>query len=75
MITDRTELKYSENILPHCYFVTTELTWTGMESTQSSVGRPDHCHLRSFFNLLGSNVDVEELNMISYSSLISVTEK
>lgn len=63
-VSDNAMPKYSENILPHCHFVTTDLTWTGK---QSSVGQPDSCHVRNFFNLLGTNVDVEELNNISYS--------
>lgn len=34
----------------------------------------DHCHVRNFFNLLGSHVYVEELNSISYSSVMRVTK-
>jgi hypothetical protein len=30
---DRGTLKYSEKILPHCHFVTTDLTWTGKRSS------------------------------------------
>lgn len=30
--------------------------------------------VRNFFNLLGTHVDIEELNIISYSSVIRVTK-
>jgi len=48
MITYRPRPKYS-NILPHCHFVTTDLTWTGKQSKHSFVGQTDPANYDTTF--------------------------